>query len=296
MSLDKEKLYTLRWAAGEIYKKAIDERTKSLSLTQIEVSSDLLGEPIPEEFRTPEPPRNSPSDEAHMPKPISPIGEKLLWYPKAVIRKDLKMKAIGNYAKGYPQGAVVHFTAGQWDKGINSAIDSIAWGRDQGYLFFCISYDGQVIQTNPLNQWGHHCGTSKWKIDGVTRTSLSDMTLGIEICGGGRLEKRGSKFFTWFYKEIPKEQVRYVDGKDPSQEEGYYHMYSKAQEAALVDLLLWLKRNNPDVFNLDYVLGHCEISGMKGLGYWRKNDPGGALSMGMDKFRELLKNQNEGTR
>ena len=136
MSLNKEKLYTLRWAAGEIYKKAIDERTKSLSFTQIEVSSDLLGEPIPEEFRTPEPPRDSPSDETHMPKPISPIGEKSLWYPKAVVRKDLKMKAIGNYAKGYPQGAVIHFTAGQWDKGIDSAVDSISWGRVQDYLFF----------------------------------------------------------------------------------------------------------------------------------------------------------------
>jgi hypothetical protein len=37
------------------------------------------------------------------------------------------------------------------------------------------------------------------------------------------------------------------------------------------------------------VLGHDEVSGPKGLGWRRKNDPGGALSCTMSKFREKLK-------
>ena len=45
---------------------------------------------------------------------------------------------------------------------------------------------------------------------------------------------------------------------------------------------MWLKKNNPEIFNLEYVLGHSEISA------GRKQDPGGALSMSMVEFREKL--------
>lgn len=72
---------------------------------------------------------------------------------------------------------------------------------------------------------------------------------------------------------------------------GTYEKYTEKQEQALIELVLWLKKNNPSVFNLDYVLGHDEVAGPSGIGRWRKTDPGGSLSMTMDKFRTLLKNK-----
>jgi hypothetical protein len=52
---------------------------------------------------------------------------------------------------------------------------------------------------------------------------------------------------------------------------------------------MWLKNNNPKIFDFDKVLGHHEVSGRVGLGYWRKIDPGGSLSMPMREYREYLK-------
>lgn len=72
---------------------------------------------------------------------------------------------------------------------------------------------------------------------------------------------------------------------------GAYLPYTKEQETALIEFLLWAKANNPTVFDFDYVLGHDEVAGPKGIGRWRKNDPGGALSMTMSEFRQLLKDE-----
>jgi N-acetyl-anhydromuramyl-L-alanine amidase AmpD len=70
---------------------------------------------------------------------------------------------------------------------------------------------------------------------------------------------------------------------------GYFHKYSLAQEASLIELLVWLKNNNPSIFNVDYILGHDEVAGPKGIGRSRKQDPGGALSMTMAELRDLVK-------
>jgi hypothetical protein len=49
------------------------------------------------------------------------------------------------------------------------------------------------------------------------------------------------------------------------------------------------KKNNPNIFNEDYILGHDEVAGPRGIGKSRKQDPGGALSMTMTELRELVK-------
>ncbi len=71
-------------------------------------------------------------------------------------------------------------------------------------------------------------------------------------------------------------------------QEGWYHKYTAAQEESIIKTLLWYKWADPtDRFSFDKVLGHdeaCEQAGQPG----RKNDPGGALSMTMPEFRELL--------
>ena len=51
----------------------------------------------------------------------------------------------------------------------------------------------------------------------------------------------------------------------------------------------YTKKNNPNIFNVDYILGHDEVAGPRGIGKSRKQDPGGALSMTMTELRELVK-------
>lgn len=204
-----------------------------------------------------------------------------LWYPLAHV-PNFSMPTKGRYAKGFPIGAIVHYTAGAFRNGLQSAIDTVSWGKNEGsgLCFFCIALDGTVVQAFPLDRWGNHAGVSYWPQLG---SSVSQHLVGIEICNGGLLEKRDDKFFTWFGEEIPAVKVRYVERQEDNVQPGYYHMYSDAQIASLEQLLMWLKGNDPINFNLDYVLGHDEVAPS------RKTDPGGSLPMSMPSFRSKLK-------
>lgn len=291
--MDKATLYTLRWSAMQIARLSADPKVDALALSQIELLSKSLEEPVPEEFRPPEPPRPSlHPEEAATEKKRYPPGEKKLWYPEALIRTDLKRPAQGEYPKGYPVGAIVHFTAGQYTKGVENAITAIA---SSPYFFCCIGTDGKLVQANPLNQWGYHAGESAWIIDGEPRHGVSNFLVGIEITNPGRLEEYKGKFYTYWdtarKQPIEASKVRIIAQNRDNILAGAYLPYTKAQETTLIEFLLWAKANHPTVFNFDYVLGHDEAAGPKGIGRWRKNDPGGALSMTMSEFRQLLKDE-----
>jgi N-acetyl-anhydromuramyl-L-alanine amidase AmpD len=200
-----------------------------------------------------------------------------------------KMVTHGKYAKGWPVGAIVHFTAGR-----DGAEKTINGGIQNGYAYWCIQKDGKLFCAHPANEWGYHAGESAWKNPKFLKPllgSVSDDLIGIEINAAGRLTKKGDKFYSWFNTEIPAANVRYCDGSSPDQCEGYYEKYTPEQEATLIATLLWLKAQAPDVFTFDDVLGHCEVSGKLGIGYFRKNDPSAALSMTMPQFRQLLKDK-----
>lgn len=119
---------------------------------------------------------------------------------------------------------------------------------------------------------------------------MGNKLVGIEVKAARQLTKSGSKYNSWFGLEIPATEVRQIaTDTDNQQQAGHHQKYTDAQEAALIQLLLWLYRNNTDTFSLDFVLSHDEVSGPQGIGRWRKNDPGGALSMTMKQFRAHLK-------
>jgi hypothetical protein len=291
--MEKQQLYTLRWSAMQIARLSSDPKVDALALDQIAILSQLLGEPIPEEFAPPEPDRPSKQPVAELPgKKLYPVGSKKLWYPEAVVRADLKRPAKGEYPKGYPYGAIVHFTAGQYSKGVDNAINTIS---SSPYFFCCIGTDGKFVQVNPLNQWGYHAGESAWIIAGEKRNGVSNFLVGIEINNPGRLELHDGKYFTHWDKQrtkpIDPSEVRVIEENVDNILAGAYLPYTKAQEETLVEFLLWAKANNPTVFDFDYVLGHDEVAGPKGIGKWRKNDPGGALSITMTEFRKLLKDE-----
>lgn len=210
------------------------------------------------------------------------------WYPKAK-RHPRLMKVRGKYAKGYPVGAVIHYTAGR--SGAEGTIDT---GIKSGYTYLAIQKDGVIMQAHPISGWGYHAGESAWKkvlkplIGGV-----SDDLIGIEVCCAGQLTKKGDKLYkTWFDTYIPEDNVRYTPGKD-NQAKGYYEKFTAAQEKTLTELLLWLKSQAPDIFSFDYVLGHDCVAGPLGIGYWRKTDPGASLSMTIPEYQKYLKDLYE---
>lgn len=216
-------------------------------------------------------------------EPIRPsmdaAGARLLWYPLATIITP-RMTGRGRYPDNYPRGAVVHFTAGR-DKTEEQAKNSINNGRENGYAFFVIGPTGEVYQACPLDEWGYHAGESHWAGIG---TGVSSRLVGIEVTCAGKLNDEGK---SWFGVTYEQDEIREV-GTNYDCPAGLYKKFTNDQEAALMDLLVWLKHNNPSIFSFSYVLGHHEVSGMRGIGRWRKNDPGGALSMKMDEFRTAL--------
>lgn len=212
----------------------------------------------------------------------SELGNKSAWIPFAKIM-SVKMSTKGKYAKGYPVGAVVHFTAGGHDMD-----GTMKYGVKQGFAYLGIGRKGEIFQAHPMNEWGHHAGDSAWKGLG---SGVSSKLVGIEIAAAGRVSKIGEgKYKTWFGSILGEDDVRHSKADDNIQA-GIYEKYSPEQEEALINLLLWMKRQAPDVFSFDFVLGHDEVAGPKGIGRARKNDPGGALSMTMSQFRQLLKDR-----
>jgi len=213
-------------------------------------------------------------------------GTRALWYPLAKVYPQ-KMKTRGKYPNGYPEGAVVHFTAGVDGTG------ALEQGIVNGFSYFLITRDGTVWQAAPLDEWGFHAGPSTYPGLG---NGISPKLVGIEMCTAGIVDPQPvvagqAPMFKQWYERDPRKylsaaEVRYSVKKD-NIHSGYYHIYTPAQEHSLVGLLLWLKSNNPGVFSFDHVLGHDEICVPPG----RKVDPGAALTMSMPEFRAFLKTQ-----
>lgn len=206
--------------------------------------------------------------------------------PDFAVHMQQAMPTRGTYALGFPLGVCVHYTAGR-----DGAEKTILGGIKNGYTYWCIQKDGTLFAAHDANRWGYHAGESTWqKFIAKLKGNLSDDLLGIEINNAGMLKKQADGTFkTWYGETIAPENVRFVDGSSPDQAKGYYEKYTPEQEETLIKTILWLKAQNPKVFDLDCVLGHCEIAGKLALGKWRKVDPGGSLSMPMPEFRALLK-------
>lgn len=250
---EKEKLYTLRWYINQ---KWGEESAKEKVL---ELLGELLEENLPEE-------REGTALEG---------GQNLKWYPLAETSSSFG-EAItqGSYRNGYPKGAVVHFTAGRRN-GLQNGFDI---QRRTRMCYFLIDQDGNVGQNFSLEEWGSHAGRSSYT--GLSGR-VSDELVGIEVMCGGKLEKHSNEWKTWFGERVPSSNRRSVRS-EANREAGTYEAYTPEQEEALTQLILWLHRNNPEIFKIKFVVGHDEVSP------GRKNDPGGSLSMTMPAFREHL--------
>ena len=195
---------------------------------------------------------------------------------------SMTMRVRGTIDGGHPKGIVIHYTAGRSLNGDADAVNTINHGIAQGYCYWCVSDTGKVYKTHELDQWGHHAGISNY---GKLGNYISAVTLGIEVCNAGKVDPvKGKDFYsTWWGQHYPADLVRSrpdLDGVCG----GHYAKFTDAQEEAVTDIVLYVASKYPD-FNLDYVLGHFEVSPN------RKIDPGWSLSMSMKKYREFLKEQ-----
>jgi N-acetylmuramoyl-L-alanine amidase len=129
-----------------------------------------------------------------------------------------------------------------------------------------------------FNRPAWHAGSdSTWyehlPAGGVGAAKLERMnfhTLGVEIDNYGPLTKVGSKWRTWFGRDVPSNEVAEVDPAKPgSFKTRYWHAYSEAQLAVVERLAVVLARE----FKLKGILGHSDVSP------GRKMDPGPVFPM-----------------
>jgi hypothetical protein len=99
---------------------------------------------------------------------------------------------------------VLHHTAGN-----SSAPGTIKmWNADdRGRIATCVvvsgkglskdTFDGEIAQCFSSKHWAYHLGLKQdiFRSRGIAYQSLDKISIGIEICNWGPLEKKGSKFF-----------------------------------------------------------------------------------------------------
>lgn len=221
-----------------------------------------------------------------------------LWIDGAVKGPNVVAKSAYKTATGRPIGAVVHHTAG-WNK-VGSAKGTLSRTK---YGFNCIDVSMGVFQPKnlPLNRYGNHAGESACFLVGYGKTSsCSNKMIGYEINGAGLL-KKGSKskgqdpneYYSWFGKLVKKEDRRYLSKTtDDYGPKGWYEKFSLEQEQDLIDVLVWHCLNDKN-FKWQNIYAHHEVAGNKFIGRFRKNDPGGSLSMDMEELRQTVRRRVE---
>lgn len=153
---------------------------------------------------------------------------------------------------------VLHHTAGN-SSGVNT-INS--WNNDKrGRIATCVcisgkgssknSYDGEIVQAFSSRYWAYHLGLKSdvFRSFGLPYKSIDRISIGIEICNWGSLEKRGDKFYNYVNREVPLDQVCELD--EPFKGRKYYHKYTDAQIESVRQLLVYWNK----VYNipLNYV-------------------------------------------
>jgi len=223
-------------------------------------------------------------------------SEDSLWYPdreNSLELDKIRLKTRGKYKNKFPEGAVIHYTAGRSrsedsrKKDIDQlALDHLKWQEgEQSYCYFLIDANGKVYQQFPLDEWGYHAGKSSWQ---TVKGSVSNEFVGIEVMNAGRVNKIDEDTYrAWFTvtergdRYYSKKDVRFSDSNE-NIKRGYYLKYTEKQEESLLNLLYWLFDKGDGIFKIKNIVGHDEVAPT------RKDDPGASLSMTMKELRRKI--------
>ena len=195
------------------------------------------------------------------------------YYPLARTHGE-KMKTQGRYPLFWPEGAIIHYT------GSSNIINTFKSAYDDDYCFFVIDRSGVVYQRFRTNEWGFHAGQSKCPL--TKREYVHKFYTGIELESYGKLTEDKGIYKTWYGRKVEEKFVRRIAKDDDKAREGAWEKFTKAQESSLIQLLTWLYNSNPEVFRMEQIFAHHEVSP------GRKPDVGGCLSMSMKSFRDML--------
>lgn len=122
-----------------------------------------------------------------------------------------------------------------------------------------VARSGQVIQLLPFNVRAWHAGISEHE----GRRQFNDFSIGIEIDNAGRLHRRENRFFSWFNKEYPLDEVFTTVENGHA---AYYHRYTRVQVGRVAEICALLKSR----YLIRWLLRHSDIT-------IRKSDPGPAF-------------------
>jgi hypothetical protein len=141
---------------------------------------------------------------------------------------------------------VLHHTAGN-----SSGVSTINnWNTDtRGRIATCVcisgkgqstnTFDGEIVQCFSSKHWAYHLGIKSdvFRSRGIRPQILDKISIGIEICNWGPLEKRGDKFYNYVDREVPADQVCTLD--KPYKGYSHYHAYTDAQIESTRQLLVY---------------------------------------------------------
>lgn len=201
------------------------------------------------------------------------------------MKKDSSGKKVVDWSKVV---IVIHHTAGWQHRTGAGFINSFL---KRGLCTDFLDENGQIWQQRHGDRVGSHAGESKFK----GKKYVSKFSIGLEIAAGGKLKiakpgrdpkswskkdiPEGYEIVTYFKKKVPN--ARYVTREQGYEETGWYEPFTDAQEEELAQWIAhWMRLGVP----MENVVGHDEVAGRKYLGRQRKNDPGGSLSMPLQKF------------
>jgi N-acetylmuramoyl-L-alanine amidase len=163
---------------------------------------------------------------------------------------------------------VIHYSAGS---AAISTVQYLASEKTMASAHLVIGRDSRIYQLVDFNTQAWHAGRSHY----LGKTGQNAYSVGIELENAGLLHERNKRYYTWFGKRIPDEQVIQLVNPQTGFH-AWWHTYTEIQLKTLKNVIGLLLYH----YKFNRVVGHSEIS-LTG-----KIDPGPAFPM--DEFKNLI--------
>ena len=158
-----------------------------------------------------------------------------------------------------PKFIILHYTAME---NCEQAVKRLTDPESQVSAHLIIGRGGDLLQLVPFNMVAWHAGKSRWG----NYEDLNNYSIGIELDNAGWLNRSMGRYYSWFGKEYPREQVFRYKGKDKRVRK-FWHRYSEIQLDTTFKVIAALSAT----YTIQAILRHSDVSPV------RKSDPGPAF-------------------